>query len=354
MKIPHIYLPLAAFLFVGCNKVVPPEPMPLRPVHTLRVAAPQADVSRTFSGQVTASESSVVAFQVSGRVIDLPAKAGQSYAEGAVLAQLDASDYQTQLGDAQARMSAAKNTLRRTQGLFENENASKGDLDSAMSAERSARAAVELAQKGVNDCTLVMPYDGVIGRVDINAQETISAGQSVMSILSNGGSLEFNIGVPADLVDQISTGMAGSVAVRAIQGEPIGASVSEIGGQPGSNTTYPVTLSFASDHAGIREGMDGEAILSLPNPAGSVMTVPLSCVAALPGDTAYVYKVVVASDGASAVVERQEVETGGVREDGLVEIIEGLSEGDLIVSRGVHRLEPGTKVLPPVPANSNQ
>ena len=337
---------LILLLTAGCSKNAPPEPPPLRPVYTTKVAGPVAKVTRTFSGQVTATETSSLSFQVSGRVVELIAKAGESYKKGDVLARIDATDAQSQLDDAEAQMSEARNARNRTQSLFENGNASKSLFESATTTEKSAKAALETARKRVADCTLTMPFDGVIGRVNISAQETVSSGQTAMSILSTGGSLDFDFGVPAELVEEIKIGLKGSITITALPDDRFDASVTEVGGEPSSNTTYPVSLTFLAGSGGIREGMDGEASLQLKNPAGGkVMTVPLSCVAALPGAEAYVYKVDVMADGQSGSVHRQAVKTGEVRAGGAIEILSGLAEGDVIVSRGVNRLEPETQVL---------
>lgn len=166
-----------------------------------------------------------------------------------------------------------------------------------------------------------------------------------MTTLSSGGSLDFDIGVPPELVESIALEMIGRVAIGAIPGQTFDAVISEIGAEPSGNTTYPVSLTFEAGQMRVREGMDGEVAIELANTAGSVLAVPIACVAAIPGKAEYVYKVDVSADGSKGVVRRQEVQVGGVRENGQIEIVKGLAEGDTIVTRGVHRLEPNTEVL---------
>lgn len=335
---------LLGLLLAGCSKDVPPTETPLRPVYITKISNPSQTVSRSFSGQVRSAENSSVSFTVSGRLISVKAVAGQTYKKGDILAQVDPTDFSTQLAEAEARHTEAQSNMRRTQSLFENGNASKSQLESAMASAQAARASYDAAKKRVNDCTLTMPYDGLIGRVVVNEQEMVNAGQEVMSILAQSDSLEFDTGIPAEWIGQVSIGMSGNLTIQTSQARTAEAKVSEIGAEPESNTTYPVTFTFSNGHDDIREGMDGEVSLNLPNPQGAAITIPVSCVAALPGDVSYVYKVMAAASGNEGTVERQEVKTGRVRSQGRIEILEGLSTGDIVVARGVHSLEPGMQV----------
>jgi RND family efflux transporter MFP subunit len=331
------------FVAAGCGKEQGETATPLRPVYTTTVRTPSASVERTFSGQVQSSESSSVSFNVGGRLIEVAAVAGQRYTSGAVLARIDPTDATTALSETEARFTEAQSTMRRTQSLFENGNASQSQFESAMAGAQAARAAYDAAKKRVADCTLTMPYDGVIGRVNVSQQEMVTAGQGVMSLLADSDSLEFEVGIPAEWIRQVSIGLPGRLNISALKGKTFEATISKVGGEQDSNTTYPVTFTFATGHADIREGMDGEIVMQLSNPSGETMTVPISCVAALPGNVSYVYKI--QPQGTQGSLERQEVTTGQIRQGGRIEVLDGLAEGDRLVSRGVHKLSPGMTVL---------
>ena len=88
----------------------------------------------------------------------------------------------------------------------------------------------------------------------------------------------------------------------------------------------------------------GEAILSFVSGRSGGVAIPLSCVASLPGDIAYVYLLAPNEAGTEATLSRQEVKVGAVLEGGRVEILSGVNPGALVVSRGVHRLQPETVV----------
>ena len=338
---PSILVLAIAILASGCSNKSETTPTPPRPIYTHIVSAPSATIRRIFSGQLAASEGANIAFEVTGRIIEVIAKEGAKYQRGDILAKLDDAEYQSSLADETGRHIQTQQELRRVQRLFESGNASQSQLDSAIAQESSARSTLEVASKRVNDCILTMPYDGVIGSVDVRAQQVVSAGSTVMTIQGDGG-MEFEIGVPADLLAGIDTGMEASIVLLSFPNDPLSATVTEVAPQVGSNSTYPVTLTVSDSNDQARAGMDGEATLLLANPNGPTITVPVTCINAS-GETPHVW-IVDNLDNGTAKVSRQPVELGKLRESGTIEIVNGIIAGDVLVSRGVNRLEEGMTV----------
>lgn len=333
---PALLAVAVPILTSGCSNEPDATPPPPRPIYTHTVSAPSAITRRIFSGQLEASEGADIAFEVTGRVTDVIAKEGANYQRGDIVAKLDNSEYQSALADETARHTQTLQDLRRVQRLFESGNSSQSQLDSAIAQESSARSTLKVASKRVNDCILTMPYDGVIGSVDVRAQQVVNAGSSVMTIQGDGG-MEFEFGVPADLLAGIKTGMEASIALLSFPNDPLSATITEIAPQVDSNSTYPVTLTVSDANDQARAGMDGEATLLIANPNGSTITVPITCINAN-GETPHVWSVQNLDNG-TARVSRQPVELGKLRESGTIEVIRGVTAGEVLVSRGVNRLE---------------
>src|SRR5690606_30159236 len=91
-------VPLSAFLLLaGCTRQTPPEPEAARPVKTLVVTAGGESQVRTFPGKVEASKKAELAFQVPGKIVNLPVKEGQTVARGEVIAQLETNRFEADL-----------------------------------------------------------------------------------------------------------------------------------------------------------------------------------------------------------------------------------------------------------------
>lgn len=335
---------LTAISLAGCGGKKAEEPLPPRPVVTYRVTEPVSYIDRSFSGSTAVAGSVQFGFEIGGRIVELKAVAGRRYEKDEVLAQLDTASLQEDVRRAEAESIRAGQELGRVQQMYEADNASKGDLDAAIATQKSAEAALANAKRNVLNGTLRMPYDGLIGEVLLEVQDIVTAGTPVV-IVQGEGPLEMEIGVPAELIEQVRPGMTGSIQLGSVQDQTFKGTVKEVTPRASQNTTYPVSFRIEPvEGVKLVEGMDGEATLRFSNPQGSVMTVPAAGVVASPGGSRYVWVVESKGDGGLGVVRKQEVEIGQLRAHGHVEILEGLEAGALVVSRGAHQLEPGIEV----------
>ncbi|MEM7600167.1 MAG: efflux RND transporter periplasmic adaptor subunit [Verrucomicrobiota bacterium] len=327
--------------FCGC-KEIETESFPPRPVRTVIVETPVSSIERSFSGQVENAEGAELAFESGGRVTKVIAKEGVRYSAGDVLAEVNESDYRSALQGAEATLLNAQQELRRTQQLFETNNASQSSLEAAVASEASARSSFEQAEKALNDVVLKMPYDGVIGKVDVEAQQVVTAGQTVMTIQGEAGK-EFEVGVTPDDISKLEVGMSGRLTLGAIEESDFGVEISEISPEVNDNATYTVTFKLdaaSRDNLAIRAGMDGEVDVDLPNPGGKVIRVPIEAIAANPDGKPFVW--VFSPDeagGKTGKVIQRAVTTKAMAEGGTIEVTDGLVVGDRIVNRGVSFLD---------------
>ena len=326
---------------VGCSDEVINEAA-VRPAYTYTVPTAQSEVERSFSGQLYASQGAALSFEVGGRVVKLIAAQGGRFEAGDTLAQLDNTDFLTRQNDAEGLLVQATQELRRVQRLFESENASQSDLDSSVAKESSNRANFDLAKQQTDNSTLKMPYTGIISSVEVDVQQVLSAGQTVFSVQGEGP-MEFEFGVPSNLIAQIEPGLSLSVTISDEGGRRLPATVKKVAPSSAQNTTYMVTAVLDEADRALRDGMDGEAIISLPNAAGPHLSVPLPAVLGASGGKSFVWLVTPNASG-TATLSRQSVAVGALLAEGQVEVLNGLAAGEQILSRGVHRAEEGMRV----------
>jgi multidrug efflux pump subunit AcrA (membrane-fusion protein) len=118
---------LALTLITGCGRQVPSTTQEVvRPVRTMSVGVSPQSEGRAFPGQAEANEEAELSFRVGGSLIELSANIGDTVKKGQVLANLDPTDFQVRLRDAEAELSSAEANLdvanvmlTRSRNLFE-------------------------------------------------------------------------------------------------------------------------------------------------------------------------------------------------------------------------------------------
>lgn len=152
--------------------------------------------SVSADGVVEAVRQTVIAAQVSGAIVELPVKAGDSIKAGQMLLRLDGRAASQQARASQAQAEAARAALQvatkdfeRQKQLFARQYISQAQLDRAESLFRSAtadanaqlaQAAATLTQSGFY--TLTAPYAGRVAEVSVSQGDMVTPGRSLMTV----------------------------------------------------------------------------------------------------------------------------------------------------------------------------
>ncbi|MGL4549643.1 MAG: efflux RND transporter periplasmic adaptor subunit [Gemmataceae bacterium] len=102
----------AVIVTAGCAAPAAPREPAVRPVKTMVVTAGDDTHVRVFPGKVEASKRVELAFQVSGLVVELPAREGQKVAKGELIARLREDDFRARLKTVQGQLDRANADLR--------------------------------------------------------------------------------------------------------------------------------------------------------------------------------------------------------------------------------------------------
>lgn len=340
----------------GCAEQTPPEPV-LRPVRTQQVFSTGVERVRSFSGIARAGQESRLSFKVAGTVEVLDVKLGDRVRQGQVLARLDPQDYQLRVEDTEATLARIRAEVRnaeanyaRIRELYENNNASRNDLDASLAGFESARAALESGEKRLEQARLQLSYTrleapsaGAISQVPVEVNENVQPGQTV-AVLTSGARPEVEIGMPEVFISRVREGQSVEVTFDALGNRSFRATVTEVGvASTGLATTFPVKARLESDESEILPGMAAEVHFRFDDGgARERIEVPAFAVGE-DREGRYVYVVEEVGEGIGRAL-RREVTVGGLTADGGLEILQGLVDGDRVVTAGVSRIQDGRKV----------
>ena len=339
----------------ACEREESAVETPPRPVRTL-VVKTRDTIPSVLAGVARAGIESNLSFRVPGTVTHLPAVVGRRVKGGQILVRLDPVDYELAVEEAKASLAQAKAGLRqaiadygRVRALYENNNVAKSDLDAGRAAFESAGAQVEAAQKRLEQAeqqlgysVLRAPASGALAAVSIELNETVAAGQTVVR-LTSGDTTEIEVGVSEITIPYIQLGMPASVRLDAIPGDTFAGVVTEVGvaTTPGSST-YLVTVRLEESGTAIRSGMAAEVTFEIGSPDGTPRVLLPPVAVGEDENGRFVFLVDDRGDGLG-LVTRRPVTVGAFTREG-IEILDGVSIGDIVVTAGVRRLTEGMEV----------
>ena len=339
----------------GCSRTEP-APEPVRAVRTVIVGSDSAGGSYEFAAEVKARTESRLGFRVGGKIVRRDADLGDSVKRGQVLAQLDAQDFRLGQDAARAGLAAAQANhdqsvadYRRFKELRDQGFISSADLerrDTTLKASQAqldqakSQASVQGNQAGY--AVLTADASGVITGIDADPGTVVAAGSPVLR-LAHDGPRDLVFSVPEDKAGLIKAlgAQPGSFKVRlwGAAAEMLPATLREI-----AAAADPVTRTFlvkvdlgSAASAGVRLGQTATVVVELPKTTG-VVKLPLSALKEEQGSS-----VVWVVDRASMTVKPVPVQLAGA--DGNEAVITGgLAPGLIVVTAGVHVLNPGQKV----------
>lgn len=350
------WIMMGALLLPACQEE-PPAPEVLRPVRYQTIYATGGDRMRTFSGAAQAAIESRLSFKVGGTIESINVKVGDEVSPGQLIALLDDSDFRLQVQQAQASLESARAQARnasasydRVRQLYENNNASRNDLDAARAAQESAEAQVRALEKQLALATaqlsytrITAPVKGAIAAVDREVNENVQAGQSIVQ-LSSDAQMEVEVAIPEILIARLREGQPALVQFDALPGKEFAATITEVGvSATGFATTFPVTVRLDRNDPDIRPGMAAEVGFNFSlSDQQERLLVPL---VALGEDRQgrFVYVVEPAEAPGEGIVHRTAVVVGDLENEN-VEILEGLIDGSRVVTAGVSQLSDSQRV----------
>lgn len=206
-------------------------------------------------------------------------------------------------------------------------NTTAASYRTAQANLEKAKATLAVAQQNLADASLRAPFTGTIAAKDKQIGELVTTSDQVYYLLGKGG-LEVIANIPEIDIAHIMVGMKAQITLDAYGKDTVfEAIVSEI--DPAETfvdgvATYKVKFELAQQSQTLRSGMTAN-ISILTDSRENVLIVPVRAITTKNGNKIVT---VLSGENPSEVV----IKTGLRGNDGSVEVVEGLNEGDLIVT----------------------
>ena len=341
-----LLLPILAFASSCEAPPVKDTKEPQRPAKLVTLSQASTQQSNSLPAVVRSVRSTDLAFQVGGQIIEWNAIDGAQFRRGQVIARLDARSFQAAVAQAEAQYNNADSEYRRALRLIEEDAISRSVVESRLAQRQIAEATLDTAKKNLSDTVLRAPFNGYVGRTNVEQFQNVSPQQPVLVLQSQA--VEAIVNAPASFVLNSNRIRYFNTFVEldAAPGRRFPATFREATAQADSSTqTFEGHFSFqAPSDLVVLTGMtatlffDTELVAEGERRNG--ISVPLSAIMS-EGETRFVWLV----KGRERVLERREVEIAEGVGEALV-VTSGLKIGDTIVSAGGAYLQAGDRVRP--------
>ncbi|MGY6633687.1 MAG: efflux RND transporter periplasmic adaptor subunit [Alkalilacustris sp.] len=310
-------------------------PEPVLPVETVVAEPVTWRPSLQAIGTVNAAQGVELTVEAAGIVRAIAFEANDDVREGDLLIQLDDEVQQADLTAARSQLGLERANLAREQELQSRGVASDARLDQIRAAFDAAEAQLARAEAVIGQRRLVAPFDGTIGLPRVDRGGFVSPGD-IVATLQDLDTMRVDFSLPEQALPLLAIGQRLHVRVdgdqRTFDGEITGIDPRV---DPGSRLVAVRARVDNPDRA-LTPGQFARVRIDLPEEEGVIALPQTAVTTSLFGDFAFVVRP--REDDEDTLEVRQIFVQLGRRDGGRIEIVDGISEGDRVVSAGQNRL----------------
>jgi len=304
------------------------------PVEALLVKTETISNAIEVTGTILPNEVTEIRPEINGRLVYLNLREGGVVRKGDLLAKIFDGDLQAQLKKLKVQLQIANKTEERQRELLKINGISQQDYDLSLLAVNNLQADIELIEVTISRTEIRAPYAGRIGLKRVSPGAYISP-SNILTTISETERLRVEFSVPEKYSSELNIGLDIRFYVEG-SGTQYNAVVSARESsvdQTTRNLTVRADIRAADKY--LLPGSFAKVRIILGRDDSAIMIPTQSIIPVARGK-----QIVVLNDGQ---IEFRNIRTG-VRDSARVQVVEGLSTGDTLITTGLMFLRPDSKV----------
>lgn len=306
------------------------------PVNVARTARQTLSSQISLVGTINASNDVNVVSETQGVVREVYAKVGDHVTNGVVLMRVDDEIPRSNLATAEINHEKARRDFERSEALYQENSISVSQLDAARLGLKAAENQLDVARRQMHNTQIKSPISGTVNARFVNLGTMVAPGTPVANIVDIT-TLRVKVNVTEREAFQLTTGDKVDVATDVYPGVVYPGVIDNVASKADEAHTYAVEILLRNSAAHpLKAGMFARvSFVSIqPKPA---LAIPRE---ALVGSTKSAEVFVVRA----GIAERRPVLVGQQTAT-FLEVLEGLEEGDSVVTSGQSNLVDRSRVL---------
>lgn len=286
-------------------------------------------------GTLLANESVDLTATVTETISVIHFNDGDRVTKGQLLVEMTSREQHAQMEEARATADESYRQYQRIKPLAEEGTAAQSLLDERRREWETARARLAAIESRLADRLIKAPFEGVVGLRDLSVGALVEPGD-LITTLDDDRIMKLEFPVPATHLEILKPGLEVMATSRAFAGRNFTGTVASV-----DSRIDPVTRSIRvrallpNPEYLLKPGM--LMYVELLKSPRQALVIPEESLQPL-GEQQFVFVV-----AAGNMVEKRAVRIGG-RRPGLVEVVEGLSAGEQVVTHGHMQVRPGAAV----------
>ena len=286
------------------------------------------------SGTVVAFEEVDLVSETSGRIIKIYFTEGSHVKKGDLLIKINDEDLQAQLKKTELQIKLAEGQEGRQNQLLKISATSQEEYDIVMNQLGSMKADRDIIKAAINKTEIRSPFNGVIGLKYVNEGSYVSPSTRIASV-QNINPVKVDFSIPEKYSGMVLKGDEVNFSSEATSQQFTGKVFAIEPKIDLTTRTLQIRAICDNQNEKIMPGSFAKIELRLKETTDALMIPTQALIPVLKGQTVFICK-----DGLAQSVP---VKTG-VRTDAKVQITEGISANDTIITTGINSLKPKAPV----------
>lgn len=305
------------------------------PVSVATVGKMHVSETLSLTGTIVANNDVSIVAETQGRVVGVHAKVGDLVRAGATLVQVDDELRKAEFIKAEVSYERAKKDADRFSKLRDENAATDWQKENAWQAYKIAEAEYIRARKAYRDTKISSPIAGIVTARLVDVGTMVQPAMVVANVVDIS-KLKVKLNVPEKDVFRLKVGDPVKVTTDVYPGVHFAGTVTSISAKGDASHNYPVEIALPNTkHHPLRAGMFGRVSITTASATDALVVAKEAILNVDDNPTVFV-----AENG----IARARAVKLGVRSETRIQILEGLKEGERVVTFGQGKLKDGQPI----------
>tara|TARA_B110000211_G_scaffold90220_1_gene105343 strand:- start:2756 stop:3922 length:1167 start_codon:yes stop_codon:yes gene_type:complete len=328
-----------ALLDAKLSELNPEEKIPL--ITTFTAIQENFQHYLELQGRVETKQNIVLMPEMGGILTHMYVKNGEKVTKGQLLARIDDGGMGQQLAQMQIQSELAKTTFERQERLWKQKIGSEIQYLQAKSNFEGQQRAVNQMEIQVAKTGVRAPFSGTIDNVITEQGSVVSPGQTPLLRIVNLRNMYIKTDVPETYISSVTKGQQVYVSFPVL-GKSLDAQIRQAGNfiNP-NNRTFKIEIDVPNTDNLIKPNLTARLRINDYTNENALL-IPQNIISENARGEQYIY-VLKNIDNNKAQAQKVIIKTGETQGD-VIEVLEGLNDGDQIINEGARSVEDGQSV----------